>query len=76
MFSSMRLDQQEFHLLIQNWQKPKFCQVNKDFNAEEQDIEVLTSEPANPTTQSPNTGEAPPLAMSHAQIALNRTFSL
>ena len=76
MFSSMRLDQQEFHLLIQNWQKPKFCQVNKDFNTEEQDIEVLTSEPANLTTQSPDTGEAPPLAMSHAEIALNRTFSL
>ena len=51
--------------------------AKKDGNAEEQDIEVLTPQPVNPTTQSSDNAEVPPPTkkICHAEIALNRTVS-
>ena len=51
--------------------------AKKDGNAEKQDIEVLTPQPANPTTQSSDNAEVPPPTkkICHAEIALNRTIS-
>ena len=51
--------------------------AKKDGNAEKQGIEVLTPQPANPTTQSSDNAEVPPPTkkICHAEIALNRTIS-